>query len=300
MQFDSMMEFTVAAILLMHALYALLAYLFGTRGKVLVFFILLLLSATLMTLNADDRLLLVWYPLSFESSIKLAYLSVIGTSGFLLQFVRYLIPEYANNRFFRLAGVIYVIAGLWFLFVPVTLSLFTLPLVSLLYHVPFLLAPILFLRTFVKKDKDGIFFLLAAVSILGNVLWAALKKYWGYVTPVTFYPLDFIITFTIFVSFWLKRYFTYATETETLNKKLQAADKMKDDFLANTSHELKNPLHGILNIAQTVQKSGRAWPISPSLIQASALMKTPCSKSSNATSRLTPALRRSEAGLVWG
>ncbi|GJM70015.1 hypothetical protein HMSSN036_22310 [Paenibacillus macerans] len=37
---------------------------------------------------------------------------------------------------------------------------------------------------------------------------------------------------------------------------MQAADKLKDEFLVHTSHELRNPLHGILNMAQTVLDSG--------------------------------------------
>ncbi|SFL33082.1 Signal transduction histidine kinase [Gracilibacillus orientalis] len=39
---------------------------------------------------------------------------------------------------------------------------------------------------------------------------------------------------------------------EDLAVELQKEIKQKDDFLANTSHELRNPLHGIINIAQSI------------------------------------------------
>ncbi|MFK4344739.1 sensor histidine kinase [Paenibacillus sp. RC253] len=37
-----------------------------------------------------------------------------------------------------------------------------------------------------------------------------------------------------------------------MSDRLQRADQVKNDFLANTSHELRNPLHGMINIAQSV------------------------------------------------
>ncbi len=39
---------------------------------------------------------------------------------------------------------------------------------------------------------------------------------------------------------------------EQKNEELQALDKMKDEFLAKTSHELRSPLHGIVGIAEAM------------------------------------------------
>lgn len=49
-----------------------------------------------------------------------------------------------------------------------------------------------------------------------------------------------------------KQLFALNASNEELAIQLQKEVKQKDDFLANTSHELRNPLHGIINIAQSI------------------------------------------------
>ncbi|MDG0809241.1 ATP-binding protein [Cohnella rhizosphaerae] len=62
--------------------------------------------------------------------------------------------------------------------------------------------------------------------------------------------------FAMLALYWFKRYFRNAAETVRLAERLRAADKRKDEFLVHTSHELRNPLHGMLNMAQAVLDSG--------------------------------------------
>jgi len=46
----------------------------------------------------------------------------------------------------------------------------------------------------------------------------------------------------------------------TMSNELIAMNRMKDEFLANTSHELKTPLHGILNLSQALTE-GKSGPL---------------------------------------
>lgn len=52
----------------------------------------------------------------------------------------------------------------------------------------------------------------------------------------------------------------YRTISE-MSRKLMSLDQLKDEFLAKTSHELKTPLHGILNISQLMLE-GTSGPVS--------------------------------------
>lgn len=53
------------------------------------------------------------------------------------------------------------------------------------------------------------------------------------------------------------------TIIQNKNNELEAADKLKDEFLATTSHELRTPLHGMVGIAEALY-TGANGPISAS------------------------------------
>lgn len=58
-----------------------------------------------------------------------------------------------------------------------------------------------------------------------------------------------ILYFITFINILLAVRFTNAFEkTETLSHQLKISNQIKDEFLTQTSHEMKTPLHGIINI----------------------------------------------------
>nr|WP_231571306.1 ATP-binding protein [Paenibacillus sp. VKM B-2647] len=62
--------------------------------------------------------------------------------------------------------------------------------------------------------------------------------------------------------FLSKRFVNTFKKVETLSDQLRFMDRLKDEFLANTSHEMKTPLHAIINIAGSLLE-GAAGPMSP-------------------------------------
>ncbi|MDF2986188.1 MAG: hypothetical protein K0R50_1698 [Eubacterium sp.] len=69
------------------------------------------------------------------------------------------------------------------------------------------------------------------------------------------YGQIYIIGFAIMVIFLLfLRYFDAYSTIKSMSNRLLELDKLKDDFLANTSHELKSPLNAIISITDSIIK----------------------------------------------
>jgi two-component system sensor histidine kinase ChiS len=251
--FTMSMQLLLCVFLLLHALYAILLYFIGSRQKALIYFALLNLSTILSVVVDDDRLLLIWMPIQQDWSLKVFFIAYIGLTTFLVQFMKYLFPDYTKMKVFVWFPYF---CSLYSLFIvcanteAITKTSFLLAIILLLSN---LIIPGILLRAAIKGDVDAIFLLLGSVSVITNVVWGITRNAGS--IEMTYYPFDLIINFLGFAIYWFKRSFRNSIEIVKLADKLKKVDKLKDDFLANTSHELRNPLHGIINIAQTVLDS---------------------------------------------
>ncbi|QGR00381.1 response regulator [Paenibacillus psychroresistens] len=246
-------QLAVCLLLLMHVIYILILYWVGARQKVLLSFAMLILCAIITILIDDDRLLPAWSTLNYEWTLKLYYLGYLGLATFLTQYAKGLLPEYASFRGFRWYTYFCGIYFLFALFLPVKTIMLTDALHTLVIVVPFFVLPTLLFRSARRGNEDAIYLLLGSTAITTNMVWGIIKNLG--IIELGFYPIDIIACFVAFAAFWFKGYFRTSTQRAILTDQLQKADKLKDDFLLNTSHELRNPLHGMLNIAQTVLNS---------------------------------------------
>ncbi|MCM3560203.1 ATP-binding protein [Brevibacillus borstelensis] len=246
-------QVVVILILSLHIIYALIFFFLGVRQKSLIYFALLMMSAIFTIVLDDDRLLLQWMPLEYEWHRKLVSISFLGASVFLFQYVRHLFPDFVvfrASRWYLVAACISLILNLSTSALYPAINLFKVLVVLF----PFLIIPGLFFQKTLKDDPDVVFLCLGAISIMLNLLWGIIKG--NSSMEMGYYPLDMIATVIALASYWFRRYFRASTQTALLAEKLKKTDKLKDDFLVNTSHELRNPLHGILSIAQSVLDSG--------------------------------------------
>ncbi|WP_378107260.1 ATP-binding protein [Cohnella cellulosilytica] len=245
----SMQELTIFVFLL-HGGYALVLYVIGNRERRLLYFSLLVFSAMVMdSFGSNEKVLHQYLPVDYDWGFKLVHLAMAGTAYSLLMCVSHQWPAFwrkAAPWFSRLCGAAAAMA----LVLPARYILTIQILYAAVAALSVLLTIFSMIRASVKDVKGNVPLLFALVAFTSNLAWWGIQMIMG--ISVMYYPFDLVISTSCYASLWFTRYFQAHAETKSLAAKLQRADKQKDRFLANTSHELRNPLHGILNITQGV------------------------------------------------
>ncbi|MDH6374184.1 two-component system sensor histidine kinase ChiS [Paenibacillus sp. PastF-3] len=250
------LQLLLCVVLMLDAVYAVILYIMGPRQKMLVYFFLLVISAIASVLMDDDKLLLHILPLNYQWDLKLLLISYLFTFIFILLTSKHLLFKDAPIKSVRILTILSIIHILFILVGPIVHYFeFYRPLFGINLLFLALGVMILFLRSILMNYEGAIFLLLSILAIVNSTLWGMFKNYnW---VNVTYYPFDLMIAFLCFATFGFKRYHWNAKHTEKLAQSLQRSVTQKDDFLANTSHELQNPLYSIINMAETVLNSER-------------------------------------------
>ncbi|OXM83518.1 ATP-binding protein [Paenibacillus rigui] len=234
-------------ILMLHALYTCILYLFNRREKTFLAFCLLLLTAAVLTVVSDnDHVLQNWFPINYMWMQKIRLFSYMWVSFFILYLTRIFFGKMEGRRLFRAYLLLLILYSAFVLVVPPWLIYYSreAKIFAFLYFFPLAWFVYLAVRMVLRKQPDSIYLLLAIMSIASSILWGASNS--------VYYPIDLIAAIIVFSAYWFKRYFRNAEENAKLTAQLKESDKLKDQFLANTSHELRTPLHGIMNIAQSI------------------------------------------------
>jgi len=244
------LQILLCGVFLVHGLYAILFYFLSKYQKGVLYFALTMICAIFSVLTVDDKLLFVWFPMPFEIALKIALLSYIGIAAFLPLLVKHMFPEYKNTRVLFWFEVYCTVYSLFVLCSP---SQYIIPSEKVFLGGVLIIGIILtgsILKYAFKETQDVIYLLLGCSSLGTNIIWIIIRDIGSF--EMMHYPFDLIISVIAFATFWFKRFLHSTEQTKELADKLQLVNQHKDDFLVNTSHELRNPLHGIMNIAHSM------------------------------------------------
>ncbi|GIO64232.1 ATP-binding protein [Paenibacillus cineris] len=252
-------QVVVFTILLLHALYAGIMFLINPREKLLLAFVFLLIFAGLTVVSDHEYVLMSWFPLNYTWMLKIRLLSYLGVPFCMLLMGRGFTGQVRRGPVFLTYLSASALYWIFILAAPANLVHITRThhVFGWLYLIPSIWFFALIGKMVYQKRKDAFIILLAATSVISNIVWGFVNFDWNF-TPI-YYPVDILAGVVGFSVYWFKRYFRNAAENARLNAELRRADERKDQFLANTSHELRTPLHGIINIAQSVlSREGRS------------------------------------------
>src|SRR5699024_10035291 len=124
------------------------------------------------------------------------------------------------------------------------------PLYLVLASIAVLVAVTAIFKQIINSFQANVLILLAFIILVDELVWTVYWRETG--ISVIYYPFHIVITACLFSNILFLDYIKVNAETKKLADNLQAINKQKDQFLAQTSHEFKNPLNGILNMTQSV------------------------------------------------
>lgn len=265
-EFNSMLsvgsDMTLFFIFILFGLYHLHMYQMRNKESTYLFSGLCLIAVSLFFLTSGEKLLLrLAEEVPFEAAHKLQSFSLPVSMAILSLFIRSLEPGLVKPK---LLGVLLapIIAYLGFVIVtPYHFYTWAEPYFIVYPAMLLFFLAIRFSYLLVKKrvrqlPPNEAFWVTAGMVFIGVTVSGGMLYYVGQLDTKLLSGvslLGFLLSLNIFLA---RRFTNNMDEVQALSGELQKANQIKDEFLARTSHELKTPLHGLINISAHLLKEG--------------------------------------------
>ncbi len=226
-------------------------FLIRPKNRSALYIALLSLLMTLRPLFYDEFLIYNVFPnFNFEILCDFFIILVFGSQLFLM-YLYLKFPKQSFKKFVFISGIIQTSIIIMKIFTNAKFLTFAVPLYQSVLVVDVIYAFIVMLRAVKNKEPQAKILLSGALILfvltINDTLYQSKIINTGFYTPIGF--IVFIVALALIQS--IKLSLSYLNE-EKLSARLISLDKLKDEFLSNTSHELKTPLTGIIGLAQAM------------------------------------------------
>lgn len=234
------MQLLVGIILLLHMLYIVILLFVGRRQKEIFYFAGIILFALIALLIDDEKMLLQWFPINFEWAIRMRIISYAALSYCLVLCTKHLLSVYSFKR------LIYIFSINFYLYVSITLFLpigwldYTSKILGVFMFSAILLVPIISRQAVRTGQEAALSILLAGIAVSLNMVFSGFFKSW-FDKDLPYYPIDLIVAFVVFASFWFVRFTKTAIRAEKQAEVLKKVDKQKMNF--SLTHHMSFGIH---------------------------------------------------------
>lgn len=251
---SSTLQVITGVVFFIHAIFAGIIFLVGIRDKRLLYFSIAITALTFINLTGgDEKILYQYITVGYTTAFKLSMFMMFLISWSLVHCVGPQIKAFSKK----------LLPTYTILFITAVIAIILLPMEYLERASNFTFGSVfvgaaITIFALLRSRKDlhgGIWIALSMTAIASHYMWWAYTMATG--IKVVYYPFDLIIAIICLAGVWFKHYHQMYLNTENMAIKLQKEDEVKDQFLANTSHELRNPLQSVINIAYSVLEENK-------------------------------------------
>lgn len=248
--FSAITQIIVCAIFLFYLIYTILLFIVGIREKSLLYFAILIFSTFITVIVSSNKILLWYVPINWVWSTKLFFFSYIMTMLWFILFLNELIKNYVNTKLLNILIAFCCTYLLFIVIAPIDYVYSTQIVFYILFFISPIILAIVIYKVAISRQRGAVILLLMATAISNNSLFIMINR--SLTTPYSHYPFDLLIAIIALSGFWFMRYFHISVKSKQLSIKLQQELYRKDEFLSNTSYELRTPLQHMLSIAQSL------------------------------------------------
>lgn len=222
-------------------------------------FVVLCICSFIYLYLRGERYLLGFFPnLEWDFYSKFLFVAAYSYVPVLFLFNHYLYPGVTSKRIRVAVKIVWVALVISVIIFPISVYLKFLPFYELLVFPTFLYLVLKSQRAFSKRKKGGLVALFGlTILVVGIVIEVLFENQILSVSILVPCYLGFLLTQSFLTS--IKSAQAYKAleksraEISSQNIELNRLNSVKDEFLSNTTHELKTPLHGIMGIADALK-----------------------------------------------